>query len=369
MSEQRPVFVYVGSYTTERTPPDRFVPAQGAAKGIRVFRVDPVTLEWQLIQEAEQLNPMYLLFGKGQKTLYAASSDSSSVYAYRIDSNTGLLSPLNNQQIAGRSTLCLSATRNFTHLIVGAISGAIASISLCEDGSLGSVCDNFNLPGERGPLRDEQPCPRPHHCPFDLLGEHCYVLDKGGDAVDIYNVDCQTGKMELHARLLTRPGSIPRHIAFHPNGRFAYINTEHIGTVISCRIEQPGGDLTPFQILPTIPEDYVGNYSLSSEIAVHPSGKWLYVSNRGHNSIAVFSIDPFSGTLKILGWQSTLGEIPRYFSIEPGGRFLYAANQKSGTIQVFSIDLKTGLLSFSGQTVKTPTPVWMLFSGPIPSHF
>ena len=112
--------------------------------------------------------------------------------------------------------------------------------------------------------------------------------------------------------------------------------------------------MTPFQILPTIPEDYVGNYSLSSEIAVHPSGKWLYVSNRGHNSIAVFSIDPFSGTLKILGWQSTLGEIPRYFSIEPGGRLLYAANQKSGTIQVFSIDLETGLLSFSFLSVVVP---------------
>ena len=365
MPEHRHVFVYVGSYTVERTPPDRFVPEQGASKGIRVFRVEPITKEWKLVQEVEQLNPMYLLFGKGAETLYAASSDSNYVYAYRVDRETGLLSFLNRQQITGQSTLCLSATRGFTHLIVGAISGAMASISLCEDGALGNVCDQFNLPGERGPLRGEQPFPRPHHCPFDPLGRHCYVLDKGGDAVDVYDINRQTGKMALRARLQTRPGSIPRHIAFHPNGHFAYFNTESIGTVVSCRLEQPNGELIPFQILPTIPESYVGNYSLSSEIAVHPSGNWLYVSNRGHNSIAAFAIDPSSGALKSLGWQSTLGEIPRYFAIEPGGRFLYVANQKSGTIKAFSIDLDTGLLSFSGQTVETPTPVWMLFSGSI----
>ncbi len=363
MGNSKPVFAYVGCYTAERVPPDRFVPAQGAAKGIRVFRVGPAG--WELLQEVEQANPMYLLFGPKNRTLYAASSDTNRVWAYRVDPETGLLSVLNHQEIDGKSTLCLSLSPDGRYLIVGAMSGTMASIRLAEDGSLGQVCDQFSLPGERGPLRDEQPFPRPHHCPFDPQGRFCFVLDKGADAVDAYRLDPETGRLTLSGRLQTRPGSIPRHIAFHPDGNWAYLNTEHIGTVVSCRLEGETGQLVPFQILPTIPEDYVGNYSLSSEIWMHPNGRWLYVSNRGHDSIALFSVDGENGRLKTVGWQSTLGEIPRYFAIEPGGRRLYACNQKSGEIREFSIDPSDGTLAFTGLTVETPTPVWLLFSGEV----
>jgi len=364
MCQAASTFVYVGSYTVERSQGDRFVPVQ-AAKGIRVFCVDPESGTWNLVQEIKQLNPMYLLWGKDKKTLYAASSDSNKVYAYRVCGTTGMLSLLGEQEIVGRSTLCLSVTKDYSFLIVGTISGAMASIRLNEDGSLGEVCDNFDLPGEPGPLRDEQPCPRPHHCPFDPDGKYCYVLDKGADLVRGYTVDRESGKMEQVSILQTRPGSIPRHIVFNTDGSRAYINTEHNCTVISCRRDRITGKLEAFQILPTIPEDFVGTYSLSSEIILHPSGKWLYVSNRGHNSIAIFSVDQESGRLTTVGWQSTLGEIPRFFDIEPGGKFLCVANQKDSTIKIFRIDERTGMLSFTGRTIETPTPVWLLFSGPL----
>ena len=366
MSQSTSTFVYVGSYTVERSQGDRFVPAH-AAKGIRVFCVDPESGAWNLVQEIEQLNPMYLLWGKDKKTLYAASSDSNKVYAYRVNGETGILSLLGEQSIVGKSTLCLSATKDYSFLIVGTISGAMASIRLREDGALGEVCDNFDLPGEPGPLRGEQPCPRPHHCPFDPDGKYCYVLDKGADLVRTYTVNSESGKMVQVSALRTRPGSIPRHIVFNAEGSLAYINTEHTCTVVSCKRDAETGGLEAFQILPTIPEDFVGNYSLSSEIILHPSGKWLYVSNRGHDSIAVFKVDQKSGRLTTVGWQHTLGEIPRFFDIELGGKFLCVANQKTGTIKIFSIDSQTGMLSFTGQTVETPTPVWLLFSSPLPA--
>ncbi|MGN0837614.1 MAG: lactonase family protein [Pyramidobacter sp.] len=358
----KPVFAYVGSYTTENKVGDRFVTD---SKGIEVFSVDPANGSWKHLQTVEQLNPMYLLLDKEMKTLYAASSDSNLVYAYRINQDTGTLSPLNACQLQGKSTLCLGLSRDGSHLVVGSMSGHIASIKIADDGSFSAICDEFRLQDPPGPLTYAQPWARAHHSVFDEIQGFCYIVDKGCDAVHIEKLDMQTGKLTRVGILHTRPGECARHIVFHPNGRYAYINTEYIGTVISCRWNPSAGTLEPFQILPTPPENYVGNYSLSSEIQIHPSGKFLYVSNRGDNSIAEFSIDPVAGKLKSIGWVKTGGTIPRYFCIEPGGQFLYVCNQGSGNIKSFSINQDTGKLSFTGQTIKTATPVWLLLTGPI----
>lgn len=355
-------FAYVGSYTVENKVRDRFVTD---SKGIEVFRISGADGSWTHIQTVEQLNPMYLLFGAGQRTVYAACSDSNRIYAYGVDSRTGLLTLLNTQSVNGDSTLCLGMSGGGRYLVAGSISGDVACIELEEDGRLGRVCDDFKLPGEAGPLRGAQPWPRPHHSVFDPDGRFCYIVDKGRDAVNTYEVEPDSGRLRQIAELRTRPGSCARHIVFHPNRRFAYVNTEYIGTVLSCRWDPEKGTLETFQILPTIPEDYVENYSLSSEIAIHPSGKFLYVSNRGHDSLAIYRIDEETGKLTVLGWQKTLGTIPRFFAIEPGGRYLYICNQGDGAILSFRIDEETGMLKFTGQIIKTPTPVWLLLSGTV----
>lgn len=355
-------FAYVGSYTVENKVRDRFVTN---SKGIEVFRISGSDGAWSHIQTMEQLNPMYLMFGTGKRTLYAASSDSNQVYAYGIDRATGMLHLLNTQTVGGNSTLCLGISGDGRHLVVGSISGDMACIEIKTDGGLGRVCDDFKLPGEAGPLKGAQPWPRPHHSVFDPDGRFCYIVDKGKDTVGTYEIESGSGKLNGISELHTRPGSCARHIVFHPNRRFAYINTEYIGTVLSCHWEPEAGTLETFQILPTIPEDYVGNYSLSSEIEIHPNGRFLYVSNRGHDSLAIFRIDEVTGKLTALGWQKTLGSIPRYFSIEPGGNYLYICNQGDGEIKSFAIDGKTGLLTYTGQTIKTATPVWLLISGAV----
>lgn len=355
-------FAYVGSYTVENKMKDRFVTN---SKGIEVFRISGNDGSWSHIQTMKQLNPMYLIFGMGKRTLYAASSDSNQVYAYGIDRATGMLHLLNTQTVEGNSTLCLGISNDNLHLVVGSISGDVACIEIRTDGSLGRVCDDFKLPGEAGPLKGAQPWPRAHHSIFDPDGRFCYIVDKGKDMIGTYEIEPNSGKMRCISELYTRPGSCARHIVFHPNRRFAYINTEYIGTVLACRWESETGTLETFQILPTIPEDYVGNYSLSSEIEIHPNGRFLYISNRGHDSLAIYRIDEEEGTLTLLGWQETLGTIPRYFTIEPGGKYLYVCNQGSGEIKTFAIDKNTGFLTYTGQSIKTATPVWLLLSGSV----
>ena len=356
------VFAYVGSYTVEREAHDRYVTN---SKGIEVFSVNSETGEWVHIQTVEQLNPMYLLLDHKQQTLYATSSDSHLVYSYRRDSQNGMLTPLNNVEVEGLSTLCMDLSKTGKHLVVGAMSGHISSIEINADGSLGRICDEFRLLGDPGPLREAQPWPRPHHSVFDPVQNLCYIVDKGNDCVYTEYVDENTGKLKLLQTLQTRPGGCARHIVFHPNGRFAYINTEYIGTVIACRWDSARGLLMPFQILPTSPEDYVGNYCLSSEIQIHPSGRFLYVSNRGDNSIGIFSVNLETGKLKTFGWRKTGGTIPRYFCIAPRGKYLYVGNQGTGDIKSFAIDQKTGDLTYTGQNIRTSTPVWIIITDQI----
>lgn len=360
-SEIGDTFAYVGSYTVENAVRDRFVTN---AKGIEVFRVRGKDGVWEHVQTVEQLNPMYLLLCWERKVLYAASSDSNLVYAYRVDGETGALSLLNCQAVDGKSTLCLGLSGDGQYLVVGSISGHVACVRVEPDGSLGIVCDDFALPGKAGPLRDAQPWPRAHHSVFDPEGRYCYIVDKGKDTVDTYYVDPKSGKMTCVSSLQGRGGSCLRHIVFHPSGRFAYVNSEYIGTVLTCLWTPETGKLETIQILPTIPEDYVENYSLSSELELHPNGRFLYVSNRGHDSIAIFEVDPESGRLTTLGWQK-VGNIPRYFVIEPGGRYLYVCNQGTGEICSFAINPETGMLKPVGEKIQTPTPVWLEFSGPI----
>jgi 6-phosphogluconolactonase len=189
------------------------------------------------------------------------------------------------------------------------------------------------------------------------------VADKGIDQIVIYQLDADTGKLvpndppfgSLHA------GAAPRHLAFHPGGQYAYVNGEADMTITGFSYNEQTGALAELQVLSTLPEGAGGDHLSTAEIAVEPAGRFVYVSNRGHDSIAIFAIDQSSGRLTIAGHASTQGRTPRSFAIDPTGTFLYAANQESDTIVHFRIDHQTGQLVPTGDVTPVSAPVCVLF--------
>ena len=158
----------------------------------------------------------------------------------------------------------------------------------------------------------------------------------------------------------SRPGAGPRHAAFHPTAPYTYVINELDSTITTFRFDAEKGDLKPLQVITTLPTAFTGN-STTSEIAVTPSGRFVYGSNRGHDSLAMFSVDGATGVLSPIGWESTQGKTPRFFAIEPSGTYLYAANQDSDTIVTFRVDQTTGKLAPTGQVVKAGSPVTIVF--------
>lgn len=357
-----PVYAYVGTYTTENYKNNR----NAHGKGIYVFRVEK-NGTWTLLQVMEGLNPAVLAFGRDQKYLYSVNTNSGDCSAYQRDEQTGLLTCLNRQKTPGENVMVMSVSPQGDCLISADKVGLVACLPIGEDGKLQKPFGGFVLPGQKGPLNEKvQPHSRPHHVPFSPDGRYILIADKGLDLVHSYRVDIAKQCFEEVQHLACRPASCPRHITFHPNGRLAYVNTEYTSTVIACHYDPEEGTLEPFQIVPSLPDDYVAVKNTTSEIMVGNGGKNLYISNRGMNSIGVFSIDCETGRLSPVQWVSTRGVKPRFFTIEPNGRYLYVGNQMSDTIVEFRIDPLTGCLKETGNVIHTPVPVWILFSEGIP---
>jgi 6-phosphogluconolactonase (cycloisomerase 2 family) len=220
------------------------------------------------------------------------------------------------------------------------------------------------LAGEPGPHRTEQPGPHPHHAPFDPAGRFVVVPDKGLDRVFVLRLDAAAGRLAANepASVRTRAGAGPRHVAFHPALPVAYVVNELDSTVTAYRWDGGRGTLEPVQILPTLPPSHTGD-NTGSEIAVAPAGGVVYVSNRGHDSIAAFAVERPTGLLAPLGWEATRGRKPRFFALDPTGRFLYAANEGSDTIVCFRIDAASGRLRAADNVIATASPACIAFAG------
>ena len=188
------------------------------------------------------------------------------------------------------------------------------------------------------------------------------MADLGLDKVMVYRFDPAGGKLLPHdpPAACVAPGAGPRHLAFHPAGRFAYVINEMASTVTAFAYDAPRGVLTEDQTLSTLPPGFHGR-SWTAEVRVHPSGRFLYGSNRGHDSIAVFAIDAQTGRLTVIAHEPTQGRTPRHFAIAPTGDWLLAANQDSDTLVVFRIDLQTGRLTPTGSQATAPSPVCVVF--------
>ncbi len=347
-------FAYVGDYTT------------GTSKGIYVssFNHDSGALgEPALAAEIE--NPSYLTLHPNKQFLYAVTENSGegSVSAFSIERPGGKLTLLNTKPTKGGLPCDLEVDKTGQMLtVVNYESGSVISYPVNADGSLGDSTDFIQHEGS-SVNKDRQQGPHAHSIDFSADNRFAIVSDLGLDKVFIYNVDTAAAKLEPHDPpfVSVKPGNGPRHFAFHPTKPYAYSTAEMGSVVAAFNWDAADGKLTEIETVSTLPEGFDGQSS-TAEIEVHPSGNFLYVSNRGHNSIAVFSIDLSTGRLTLVQNAPTLGEIPRNFAIAPGGEFLLADNQNSGNVVVFKIDQDTGKLTPTGTQIAVDKPVCIKFT-------
>jgi 6-phosphogluconolactonase (cycloisomerase 2 family) len=353
-SPARPRFAYVGCFTTEKR--------KARGKGVAVFAIHPATGAWSFVEACDAVpNPHYVCLDRTQRFLYSAHGDSSEIAAYAVDAQTGRLTLLNTQPTGGNNSSTVAVDAANRHVVLANGPG-VAVFPINADGSLAPRSDLVIPEGEPGPLRKEQHGPHPHQAAFDPTGRYVVVPDKGLDKVHVFRFDAERGKLIAcdPPFVKARYGAIPRHIAFHPHAPYAYVVNEMDSTVNAYHWDAARGSLEPFQRVPTTPTSYTGD-NTGAEIAITPSGKFVYASNRGHDSIVIFAVDAAAGTLDPVGWESVQGRRPRFFGPDPGWSRLYAANESSHTIVEFDVDHETGKLEPTGQVIETGSPSCIVF--------
>lgn len=346
--------VFVGTYT-----------ANNKSEGIYAFRMDPVTGAWTRIsQNLPRLsNPSFLAIDSARHRLFSVSEVSDGqVAALRYDPESGALTPLNQQPSVGKDPCHLSVEKNGRFLLVANYSsGTFSLLPVAADGSLRPPADTVQDQGT-GPNKARQEGPHAHSINFDPSGKLAYGCDLGTDKIQIFRPDPKNNKLVANdpAFATIHPGGGPRHFAFHPKKRFAYAINELDCTVTAFTFDPKSGALTEIHSITTLPRPFQNGDSCA-DIHVSPDGKFLYGSNRGHDSIAIFAIDSATGKLSVVGHESTQGKTPRNFALDPTGTFLYAANQSTDSIVAFRVDQKTGKLTPTGQKIEVPSPVCIVF--------
>lgn len=350
------LFAYVGCYTT----PKRY--ARG--DGIHVFQVDETTGSWSPVQTLGGLvNPSFLVLSKDQRHLYAAHGDEGYASAMAVEPGTGRLRLLNQAKTGGVNGVHLALDHSGRFLVVANYtSGGVSVLPVKEDGGLGDALQVAALPGTPGPHRVEQASAHPHQILFEPAGRFVVVPDKGLDRIFVFGFDAKTGRLTPTAQGagVARSMSGPRHAAFHPRLPVLWVLNEINNTVATWMWEAERGHVKAAQILTTLPPEYTGE-NTASEIDVTPDGHFVYCSNRGHDSVAIFGVDGATGLLRAQGWVPSRGRIPRFIGLAAGGRFLYAANEQSDTIVSWRLDASTGALTETGEVVQTPSPVSITF--------
>jgi 6-phosphogluconolactonase len=354
-------FMYVGTYTNEGS----------RSKGIYAYRFDPDTARLTSIGlAAETINPSFLVVHPNHRFLYAVNEvgdykgqKSGAVSAFSIDRATGKLTLLNEVASGGADPCYITVDKTGKYVLVANYTGgSVAAFPVLEDGRLGAASAFVQHTGHgTDPERQEGP----HAHSIDLSPDNRFAIvdDLGLDESLVYKFDAAKGSLSLNEPnyAKTAPGAGPRHFALHPNGRFAYVVNEMQSSVSVFRFDAAAGVLHPLQTISTFPQDFSGHND-DAEILVYPSGKFLYASNRGHDSIAVFAIDQKKGTLTLVEYSPTKGQTPRSFEIAPGGSLLFAANEKSDNIVVFRINQQTGRLTPTGQVLEVAEPVCVKFA-------
>ena len=349
--------VYFGTYSGQ------------LSKGIYVSTFDATTGQLSPPELATEVkNASFVAIHPTRKYLYAVSEiadfegkKQGGVSAFTIDPASGRLKLLNQQSSGGGGPCHLVTDAQGKNVLVANYGGGSVSVlPILADGKLAPSSSTIQ---HRGSSVDKQrqEGPHAHSINLDAANKFAFAADLGLDKVLIYRFDGGKGLLTANdpPAGIVSPGSGPRHFAFHPTGKYAFVNNEMTSTVTSFAYDPAKGSLTEIHTLSTIPEPTPGNST--AETVVHPSGEYVYVSNRGHNSLAMYQCDAATGRLTSIGNQSTGGKTPRNFNIDPTGRYVLAANQDTNNVVVLKVDLATGKLSPTGTTIEVGTPVCVRF--------
>ncbi|HSZ94459.1 MAG TPA: lactonase family protein [Acetobacteraceae bacterium] len=364
--------VYVGTYTE----PIHFGTGkvlQGKAEGIYRFLLDPASGALQPLGKTTGVaNPSYLAFDHTRRFLYAVNELKSfedgatgTVSAFAVEPATGELTYLNRQPTHGTDPCHVVVDRERRHVFVANFSsGSVCVLPVRDDGSLDAACDFVqHLGAGIDPVR--QNGPHAHSVTLDRANRFAFVPDLGLDKLLIYKFDAQRGMLEPNGVpwIKLKPGAGPRHLALHPGGRFGYLVNELNRTVAVLGCDRKTGAMQELQVITTLPEGF-GGANTCADIHVAPSGRFVYASNRGHDSIAIFRVDQRTGRLTCIDHAATQGRTPRNFCLDPTGSFLLVANQDSDTIVTFRIDARSGMLETTGHVAPVPTPVCVKVRAP-----
>jgi len=334
---------------------------------IFLYRLAPATgLLTRVSAHRGGANPTYLTMPAGRRFLYAVSetptfggAPGGGVSAFAVDPHTGGLTLLNQQPSKGAAPCYISLDRTGkAALVANYSSGNVSLLPLAADGQLAAPTATDQHEGS-GP-HPNQTSPHAHCLLPDHANTYAFAVDLGTDRVYGYRLNPALGQLTRLAEpaFVARPGAGPRHLVFHPNGRLAYLINELNSTVTALTYETATGRFRELQTLSALPAGYAGANSCA-DIHVSPNGRFLYASNRGHNSIAVFAIDAKSGMLTPVQDVDTQGKTPRNFALDPAGNLLLVANQNSNNVVTFRVNQQTGQLTPTGQTVEIPSPMFL----------
>lgn len=356
-----PTLVYVGTYTRKDS------------KGIYVFRLQTTDLEVSqnitlvpMGLAAESSNPSFLELDLKRRLLFAVNENAEGKVSSFAIQPDGKLTALNQSSSKGSGPCHLALDKTGKNIVVANYgSGSVAVLPVASDGQLGDATDFLQHSG-KSVNPERQQGPHAHCVTFDPGNKFVFVCDLGLDKVMIYRFDAEKGKLTPAdpAFVSAKPGAGPRHMSFRPDGRFAYVVNELNSTVTAFSFDANTGALKEIQTESTLPGYYEGP-NTCAEVSVHPSGKYLYVSNRGNNTVVLFEIDKDKGTVEYVEEQGTGGKTPRHFGIEPSAKHLAIANQDSDTLLACRIDATNGRLKPSGVFASAPSPTCAIFVPPI----
>lgn len=357
--EGAPLFVYFGSYTT----------GDHRGEGIYIYRMDAISGAMELVNTVTGVvNPSFLALDPAGRYLYACNETgnyaglrSGSVSAFAVHRETGDLTFLNSQATMGQNPAHLSVDPTGRFVLAANYSGGnIVLFRIQPDGSLAEASDVVQQTGELGPDPARQEASHPHQIVTDPTGSFAIVTDLGLDKTSVYRIDGANAKLILNSETAAAPGAGPRHLAYHPLGRWLYRINELNNTMTAMEWLPVTGELKEIHSLPTLPEGFSGA-NTTAEVVVAPYGIHVYGSNRGENSIVQFDMEASTGEMTFIASAPSRGEAPRNFGIDPDGNFLLAANQNSSNVVQFRIDRQSGRLTPTGVDLPVGTPVNVTF--------
>lgn len=345
------MYAYVGCRTTKAR--------NARGKGISCYQIDKEG-NWNLTSITPILdNPSYLAFDNTKKYLYTVHGDLNQVSAFAVQPD-GSLQFINTVSAQGKNPVYLTPSKNNKWMFVATLQGgAVATLPIHDDGSLGEAVSVAHLEGLTA-----EGVSHAHQCLLDNSGNYLLVPTQGRhigyERVWVLRIDNETGTLERVCISEARTYDEPRHIALTPDNKRAYLINEKGNSIRYFDFDAATGRLTPRQVTPSLPEDYTGQGQASASL-VHPNGKFVYVSNRIHESIASYRIDEENGFLRNIAFTSCEGKTPRFITFSPDAKQLIVANEDSDTIKFFDIDEQTGAISYTGQTVETGSPTSIVF--------